>query len=37
MESGRVAAREGEIESLYNIACEHGQTAACAKRSLDRE
>jgi len=35
MESGRVDAREGEIEYLYNLACEHGSTEACAKRQLD--
>ncbi len=35
MESGRVKARDGEIESLYNRACEHGHTQACSKRSLD--
>ena len=34
MEEGRVAAREGEIESLYNLACEHGHTLACARRAL---
>lgn len=34
MEEGRVAAREGEIESLYNLACEHGHTMACARRAL---
>ncbi len=37
MESGRVVAREGEIESLYNRACEHGHTAACAKRKLEEK
>lgn len=35
MENGKVSAREGEIESLYNLACEHGHTEACTKRSLD--
>lgn len=35
MELGKISAREGEIESLYNLACEHGHTEACAKRSLD--
>lgn len=35
MNSGKVTAREGEIESLYNLACEHGHTEACSKRSLD--
>jgi len=34
MESGRVTASTTEIESLYNNACEHGNTAACGKRSL---
>lgn len=34
MEEGRVAAREGEIESLYNLACEHGHTLACSRRAL---
>lgn len=34
MESGRVQAREGEIEYLFNLACEHGSTPACAKRNL---
>jgi uncharacterized protein len=35
MESGRIAAGEGEIESLYSLACEHGHTEACAKRNLE--
>lgn len=34
MESGRVKAREGEIESMFNVACEHGNGAACAKRKV---
>ncbi|MEQ1507432.1 MAG: tetratricopeptide repeat protein [Myxococcota bacterium] len=34
MEEGRVQAREGEIASLYNLACEHGHTLACARRAL---
>lgn len=34
MESGRIKAREGEIESLYNIACEHGSSVACTKRKV---
>ncbi|MCB9687586.1 MAG: sel1 repeat family protein [Alphaproteobacteria bacterium] len=34
METERVQAREGEIEYLYNLACEHGNSAACAKRNL---
>ncbi len=36
MASGKVSAREGEVESLYNIACEHGNAEACTKRSLER-
>jgi len=35
MEEGKVEAGEGEIESLYNLACEHGHTEACAKRQID--
>lgn len=35
MEQGRVSAREGEINSLYNLACEHGNAEACARRSAD--
>jgi TPR repeat protein len=35
MESGRITAREGEIEYLYNLACEHGHTEACARRNLE--
>lgn len=35
MEQGKVSAREGEIESLYNLACEHGHAEACTKRSLE--
>jgi len=35
MSSGKVDARDGEIASLYNIACEHGHEAACSKRALD--
>lgn len=34
METGRIKAREGEIESLYNIACEHGNSTACTKRKV---
>jgi uncharacterized protein len=34
MESGRVKAREGEIEYLYNLACEHGNSTACTKRNI---
>ncbi len=37
MEEGKVEAREGQIESLYNTACEHGHTEACAKRQIDLE
>jgi TPR repeat protein len=33
--AGKVPARQEEIESLYNVACEHGRTEACAKRSLE--
>lgn len=36
MASGKVNAREGEIESLYNIACEHGNSVACTKRAADQ-
>lgn len=36
MLSGKVTAREGEVESLYNIACEHGHTEACTKRSIEQ-
>lgn len=36
MASGRVKAREGEIESLYNVACEHGHNLACLKRQQDQ-
>lgn len=34
METQRVPAREGEIEYLYNLACEHGNSTACSKRNL---
>jgi uncharacterized protein len=34
MEEGRVKAGEGEIASLYNQACEHGNTEACTRRAL---
>jgi TPR repeat protein len=37
MEEGKVEAGEGEIESLYNLACEHGHTEACSKRQIDLE
>jgi TPR repeat protein len=33
MAEGRVTARDGEIASLYNIACEHGHGEACSKRA----
>ncbi|MEZ4238676.1 MAG: tetratricopeptide repeat protein [Myxococcota bacterium] len=36
MEEGRVANKEGEIDSLYNQACEHGHSMACSRRSLRR-
>lgn len=35
MRSGRIQARDGEIEYLYNLACEHGHTEACASRKLE--
>lgn len=35
MEQGKVAFRDGEIESLYNQACDHGHTAACTKRNIE--
>ena len=35
MEEGKVKAREGEIEYLYNLACEYGSADACAKRQID--
>jgi len=35
MAAGKVEAREGEIEYLYNLACEHGHTEACSKRQID--
>jgi TPR repeat protein len=34
METGRIKAREGEIESLFNLACEHGNSMACTKRKV---
>lgn len=37
MREGRVKAREGEIESLYNVACEHGHTPACSMRNQNEE
>lgn len=36
MEEGRVASKEGEIDSLYNQACEHGNSVACSRRALRR-
>ena len=34
MEKGLVETREGEIESLYNLACEHGHATACTRRRV---
>lgn len=36
MEEGRVADREEEVDSLYNLACEHGSSAACERRAMRR-
>jgi uncharacterized protein len=36
MEEGRMASKEGEIDSLYNQACEHGHSVACTRRALRR-
>lgn len=36
MEAGRVKAGEGEIASMYNQACEHGHTEACARRAANQ-
>lgn len=36
MHSNKVNAREGEIEYLYNLACEHGKSQACDKRNIER-
>ena len=36
LEQHKVAPREGEIASLYNLACEYGHQQACAKRSPGR-
>ncbi|MEO0603339.1 MAG: tetratricopeptide repeat protein [Myxococcota bacterium] len=36
LEQGKVIPREGEVESLYNLACEYGNEQACAKRSPGR-
>ena len=35
MEKGLVDSREGEIESLYNLACEHGSAEACTRRNIE--
>ncbi len=35
MEAEKVAAREGDIEYLYNLACEHGHTDACTRRNME--
>lgn len=37
MEDGRVKAGEGEIASLYNQACEHGNADACARRAISQK
>lgn len=37
MRTGKVKAREGEIEYLYNLACEYGSADACAKRQIARQ
>lgn len=37
MRTGKVKAREGEIEYLYNLACEYGSAEACAKRQIARQ
>ncbi|MEN0065270.1 MAG: tetratricopeptide repeat protein [Myxococcota bacterium] len=36
LEQREVIPREGEVESLYNLACEYGHTMACSKRSPGR-
>lgn len=36
LEQGKVLPREGEIESLFNLACEYGHTQACTKRNPGR-
>lgn len=35
LESGKAAGKKEEIESLYNVACEHGVAEACARRTLE--
>jgi TPR repeat protein len=35
MELGKVPARKEQIQSLYNVACEHGNSEACSRRSPD--
>ena len=37
LRTGKVKAREGEIEYLYNLACEYGSADACAKRQIARQ
>ncbi|MBX2802726.1 MAG: sel1 repeat family protein [Myxococcales bacterium] len=34
MEQGKVESKDGKVESLYNLACEHGHTKACTKRNI---
>jgi TPR repeat protein len=36
LEQRKVLPREGEVESLYNLACEYGHQQACTKRSPGR-
>lgn len=36
MEEGRVPDSEGEIDSLYNVACDHGSSIACERRANRR-
>lgn len=36
MEEGRVEDHEGEIDSLYNVACDHGSSIACERRANRR-
>lgn len=36
LEQRKVLPREGEVESLYNLACEYGHQEACTKRSPGR-
>nr|MBA2321991.1 sel1 repeat family protein [Deltaproteobacteria bacterium] len=35
MEAGKIPARPEQIQSLYNVACEHGNSEACSRRSAD--